>query len=208
MMDKEEQVSQLPTKSSLFKITATSLVVAGVLLVGFVLPAEYGVDPLGLGRLTGVGKIGEVAPEPVVVATPVGQGAPMHSYDAPYRTDTIDIPLAEAGAPGYQLEYKVSMKQNESIVYSWSTSDVENPAELHSDFHAESSDGQGMEYLVKDVTQSHGALVAPMNGIHGWYFKNSSKKPIVIRLKISGFYELIPAGENGNRKGLLPVKAN
>jgi hypothetical protein len=36
--------------------------------------------------------------------------------------------------------------------------------------------------------------VAPFDGIHGWYFQNQSDKKVVVHLKLSGFYELDPAG--------------
>ena len=32
----------------------------------------------------------------------------------------------------------------------------------------------------------------------GWFFQNSSMKPVVIRLKVSGFYDLVPPGQPGN----------
>jgi hypothetical protein len=47
-------------------------------------------------------------------------------------------------------------------------------------------------------TSQNGALTAPFDGIHGWYFQNQSINPVVVRVKISGFYELIPPGEAGN----------
>ena len=38
----------------------------------------------------------------------------------------------------------------------------------------------------------HGSLTAPFDGIHGWYFENRSKAPVTVRLRLSGFYEIIP----------------
>ena len=38
-----------------------------------------------------------------------------------------------------------------------------------------------------------GSLVAPMSGIHGWYFRRGGgASPFVVRIKLSGFYELTP----------------
>ena len=37
-----------------------------------------------------------------------------------------------------------------------------------------------------------GTLVAPFTGIHGWYLRNDTEAPIVVRLKVAGFYELLP----------------
>ena len=49
-----------PSSSSLLTSTVIALCVAGVLLVTCVLPAEYGVDPTGIGRMLGLTQMGEV----------------------------------------------------------------------------------------------------------------------------------------------------
>ena len=38
----------------------------------------------------------------------------------------------------------------------------------------------------------HGSLAAPFDGIHGWYYENRTARPVTVRLKLSGYYELIP----------------
>src|SRR5436190_6478062 len=51
----ELQTYTLPSKKKIAAATAVALLVAGLLLVTVVLPAEYGIDPLGTGaalRLT------------------------------------------------------------------------------------------------------------------------------------------------------------
>ncbi|MCC7055743.1 MAG: hypothetical protein IT355_20915 [Gemmatimonadaceae bacterium] len=49
-----------PSGGSLLRATLIALAVAGVLLVTCVLPAEYGKDPTGIGRLLGLTQMGEV----------------------------------------------------------------------------------------------------------------------------------------------------
>jgi hypothetical protein len=44
----------------LFKSTLVALLVAGLLLVTVVLPAEYGIDPTGVGRPLGLTRMGEI----------------------------------------------------------------------------------------------------------------------------------------------------
>jgi hypothetical protein len=61
-----------------------------------------------------------------------------------------------------------------------------------------------MEYRQATGLNSNGALVAPFEGVHGWYFQNQSDKPLVVHLKLSGFYELIPPGEYGNEAKIEP----
>ena len=52
-------------------------------------------------------------------------------------------------------------------------------------------------------TSANGALTAPFDGVHGWFFQNLSINPVVVRVKISGFYELIPRGDIGNEAGII-----
>jgi hypothetical protein len=35
-------------------------------------------------------------------------------------------------------------------------------------------------------------LAAKFAGIHGWYLLNDSETPIVVRLEVSGYYQLSP----------------
>jgi hypothetical protein len=50
----------LPTSAQLFKSTVIAMAAAVVLLVVAVLPAEYGIDPTGMGRLLGLTEMGEI----------------------------------------------------------------------------------------------------------------------------------------------------
>ena len=50
----------LPSPRQLLRSTVVALVVAGVLLVTVVLPAEYGVDPTGIGQVIGLKRMGEI----------------------------------------------------------------------------------------------------------------------------------------------------
>jgi hypothetical protein len=52
-------------------------------------------------------------------------------------------------------------------------------------------------------TSANGALTAPFDGLYGWFFQNQSINPVVVRVKISGFYELIPPGDIGNEAGII-----
>lgn len=50
----------LPTSKQLIKSTGIAIAVAAVLLVGVVLPSEYGIDPIGTGKLLGLKEMGEI----------------------------------------------------------------------------------------------------------------------------------------------------
>ena len=48
---------------------------------------------------------------------------------------------------------------------------------------------------VPPITSGYGAngsFTAPMAGFHGWFFRNMEGRPVTIRVRLSGFYELRP----------------
>lgn len=87
------------------------------------------------------------------------------------------------------LEAKTHLAKGAALVDSWKTEKGE--AVLH-DFHGEPVDAAegDFESFIEDksASQSRGVLVAPFNGLHGWYWKNPSATPITLVLKASGFY--------------------
>ena len=109
-----------------------------------------------------------------------------------YRADTIDIPLRPFG----ELEYKLGMREGDSIVYQWNVVEISDPELLYAEFHGHTervggAPGTLMYYRKANGGEERGALVAPFSGIHGWYLKNDSDDPIVVRLRVAGYYELI-----------------
>ena len=184
-------ILQMPSRSGLGKHLAIALVVAAVILVLFILPAEYGIDPTGLGRRMGLSALSGTPGTVVSVDIPLAPAENTHFYPSAFHSNVIEIPLAKDGG---ELEYKVRMKAGESIVYSWS---VDNGAAYY-DFHAESEpDHRDLRYKEDQAGASsgHGSLIAPFDGIHGWYWLNLEEHPIVITLRVSGFYELRPQAE-------------
>ena len=186
-----------PSLPMLVKTTVLSLVVAGVLLVTIVLPAEYGVDPIGTGRLLGLTEISSPPVAPVEPASPnaaalapVTQG-PLGQYPAGFKLDVFEITLQ----PYEYIEYKYGLEQNATLLYSWTAN-----APLIHDFHGErtgESAGETAEsaaqpqeesYDKENRQQAHGSFTAPFTGIHGWYWENPGSEPITLRLTSSGFY--------------------
>lgn len=109
-----------------------------------------------------------------------------------YRSDLIDIPIEPFG----ELEYKLGMNAGDSIVYTWDALEMSRPDLLYAEFHGHterSGDAPGdlMFYRKASGGNERGALTAPFTGIHGWYLKNDTDRPIVVRLNVAGFYELI-----------------
>jgi hypothetical protein len=128
---------------------------------------------------------------PPAPAEPAAAGV-SRLYDREYRTDTFEIPLSASGEEGNELEYKVRMKSGDTVVYSWAVEGV--PAdEFYFDFHGEADAKPPLKVVsYKEGTGvgGKGALVAPFDGIHGWFFQNSAEKPVTVKLTVAGFYEL------------------
>jgi hypothetical protein len=123
---------------------------------------------------------------------PLADGV-FREHETDYRADVIDIPLAAGG----ELEYKLGIKEGDSIVYRWDAVDLADPAELYAEFHGHTervggAPGDLMFYRKAAGGTERGALVAPFTGIHGWYLRNDSGEPLVVRLRVAGFYEILP----------------
>lgn len=187
------QVVVAPSRTTLFAVLGGAMIAAAVILVGVVLPAEYRIDPLGIGQATGLLQLAR--PEEVAVALPAGDPANSLArfYPTELRTDTVEIPLAAAGDAdgGDDLEWKVRMQEGTALVYSWS---VDAPAEeFYFDMHGETPptpEVKVVTYQKGTGVASNGSIVAPFDGIHGWYLQNQAERPVVVRLKLSGFYQM------------------
>ena len=203
-----------PSRKQLLMITGGGFVAAAVVVVLFVLPVEFHLDPSGFGKATGLTRL--AGPKTVTVAAAAAgttaSAMTANYYPQPYRSDVIDIPLttADSDSEHSELEYKVRMKAGDALVYSWTVSGMTNPEEFYFDFHGETPVGPGVpeakvvEYRQATGLASNGVLVAPMPGVHGWYLQNQSVGPVVVHLKLSGFYELVAPGEYGNTAGIKP----
>jgi hypothetical protein len=208
----EGHIAHPPSAGGIALLTLGALTVASAIVVLFVLPAEFHRDPTGFGKLTGIDQL--AGPEIVNVADlPAEAGTAARYYDAAFRSDTIEIALQPEDKGMNDLEYKVKMKPGGTLTYSWTVSgDEDHPDWFYFDFHGESRPipaGQTqptvVEYRQATGISSSGALVAPFEGIHGWYLQNQSDKPVVVHLKLAGFYELVPPGEYGNEAGIEPM---
>ena len=65
----------LPTTKQLLKASGIATAVAAVLLITAVLPAEYGIDPTGIGERLGLAVMGKAGKPPAVEARVCGHYA-------------------------------------------------------------------------------------------------------------------------------------
>jgi hypothetical protein len=115
-------------------------------------------------------------------------------YPAGFRSDEIAFSLSPASdAESSELEYLVRMSPGQTLVYAWSVEGELGEDDFFTDFHGHTAPGEAFRVMTYRETmgrQGQGALVAPFAGTHGWFFQNRSMKPVKVRLRMSGFYEL------------------
>ena len=158
-----------PSAKKLAAASGGALLVAVLIVVGAVLPAEYGLDPLGTGRLMGLLALSQV--QPIAFA------------DAAYKTDTTEFELA----PTEWVESTYRFDEGQSMVYSWQAT-----GELSYNFHS-APDGAPVGYAESYDAQvndsAHGTYTAPFTGTHGWYWENPGTGYVTLQLTTAGFYE-------------------
>jgi hypothetical protein len=169
--------------------TGAALLVAGLVLVAFVLPAEYALDPLGTGAKLGLLDLGLTGQQVDALeagkGTAAGSGTILAPQDTAFKQETITF---EAG-PREGFEYKYRLEKGEALLYSWTAS-----APMNTEFHAEPDGaprGYAQTYEKKDgMTGASGTLAAPFSGIHGWYWENTTDQPAKVTLTTAGYYNL------------------
>jgi hypothetical protein len=180
-----------PSLATLSRTTAIALGVAGVILITAVLPAEYGIDPVGTGRWLGLTAIAAPPLDPVEMTRAEGAAlrptanGPIGEYPGQFKFDVYEVVLQ----PYEYVEYKYQLELSATMAYSWTAS-----SPVLQDFHGERADGgengapAEQSFDKRDRNAADGSFSAPFTGIHGWYWENAGGEPVTVRLTTSGFY--------------------
>lgn len=191
-----------PSTGRLIKSVAIAVVGAALILIAFVLPAEFGIDPTGIGKALGLTDMnkptrtlqikdvigGNETYRTVEVANPMLDPVPLPNpavaqikTSAP-RTETKTVTLG----PGQETEIKAIMDAAQVIVYSWKA----QGGAVYTDFHGHEPDAGDAFVRYEEQqsgTEGHGSLVAPFSGEHGWFWQNISEQPVTITLEVTGY---------------------
>ncbi len=197
--------SELPSSQRLLRSTVIAMATAGVLLIVAVLPAEYGVDPTGIGNVLGLTEMGKIkqqlareAEAPALASIPEESKQPTQAAAlgdslsatvpaavATQRSDSVQVVLNA----GQGKEIKLAMLKGARVTYSWLTDDGGVNFETHGDtLNAPSGDfhsyGKG-----RNARADSGAFVAVFAGMHGWYWRNRTSGRVTVTLKTIGEYQ-------------------
>ena len=203
-----------PSVKSLVLACISSALLAVVVLLVAVLPAEFNIDPTGLGKtlgLTVLSQTVDVKEKTVVISCPESSNTAVteklksteqvddhdHQHEHEHEQghehthtehwqDTVDISVP----PGKGLEYKFYISKGEKLEFEWDAEGIL----LYFDFHGEpEGDKTGYFKSFKESTQSQssGTLVVPFTGSHGWYWENRTNQTAKIILKTRGNYKVL-----------------
>jgi hypothetical protein len=174
-------------KERLAAAAGAALLVAGLILVTVVLPAEYGIDRFGTAEMLGLMALSEARS----TDTTAGAGAtasrsgpikPAVAQSALYKVDSIEFRIG----PREGFEYKYRIEKDGGMVYAWMATGT-----LQYELHGE-PDGAAPDvfesYEIEKRDRASGSFVAPFSGIHGWYWENQSDTPVTLKLTAAGFF--------------------
>jgi len=187
----------------------TSILVAAaaglLLLLTIVLPAEYGVDPLGTGQLLGLNAINAEPTRTIEISDVIGGNEQLTEVEIPDFGDPVPLPnpavhqdetipsetrtLQIPIGPEQETEIKTVLGEGKVILYSWEV----DRGDIYSDFHGHAPEF-GPEFFVRyeehqEGSGNDGSLVAPFSGEHGWYWLNYNEFPVIVTLTVNGYFD-------------------
>ncbi|EGQ8204238.1 transmembrane anchor protein [Vibrio cholerae] len=204
--------AELPTTKQLVRSTFIALGTAIVLLITVILPAEYALDPTGMGRALGLTEMGEIkaqlaqeaeedqANNAVVAATKTVQNEPVKAEPevAPQQLQVTspkpDVAVAVEPVwkdtimlslkPGQGAEVKLVMEKGQVAQFEWTTKGGPVNYDTHGD-----DNGNSISYEKgRGIPDDQGELEAAFTGNHGWFFRNRNDKTVMVILKTNGDY--------------------
>lgn len=200
-----EQAAGKPSGKRLWIGALVALGAALVLLVTTILPAEYGVDPTGIGGALGLTALTAPAGRTLEITDVIGGNEEVRTVEIPDYGDPVPLPnpgvhqegegvaqtrTMEITIPAEQeTEIKTVLTEGKMILYSWSV----DRGDIYSDFHGHDpavSDEFWVRYREhQEGSGGSGSLVAPFGGEHGWYWLNYNEHPVTVTLTVTGFFD-------------------
>lgn len=199
--------AELPSSRQLVRSTILAAISALVLLVAVVLPAEYGIDPTGIGRVLRMTEMGDIKQQ-LAAESAADAAAATSATQSPAAGTTPGMASAQPPAsavvaaapkvewrdemsvtltPGEGTEIKLKMVQGAKAQYSW----VVEGGEVNFDTHGDAP-GKSISYEKgRKVSSGEGVLEAAFTGNHGWYWRNRGKAEVKVILRTTGEYTAI-----------------
>lgn len=196
---KKPSLDELPSSAQLIRSTAIAAVSAVAILVTVVLPAEYNIDPTGIGGVIGLTEMGEIKAQLAEEAEAdrlleleeqeesslmndifgIFVGA-AHAQEAEIWRDETTFTLA----PGDSAEWKLVMEEGQTVEYRM----LVDGGRVNFDLHGHGG-GKSVTYEKgRGSTGDEGQIVAAFNGEHGWFWRNRDGSNVTVTVQVRGDY--------------------
>jgi hypothetical protein len=206
--------AELPTSRQLVRSTVIAFITAAVLLVTMVMPADYGIDPTGIGRILKLTQMGEIKQQLAADAAadaagtpatkPTAAGATVVAQAVATQPAMKDVPVETVVAPiqapqpkvewrdetpftlkpGEGTEIKLKMVEGGKAQYTW----VVKGGVVNFDTHGDATLKSISYEKGRGVASKEGVLVAAFTGNHGWYWRNRGQSDVQMILRTRGDY--------------------
>lgn len=199
------KIEDLPTRAQLGRSTVLAAIGAAVIAVTIYLPAEYAIDPTGIGRVLGLTEMGEIKGQLAAEAEADrlldeqrAQDQSSNVLDAVFGLFVGTAHAQDAQAvwrdevtfvlePGGTAEIKMTMEAGSVAEYAWTAAG----GRVNFDLHAHSG-GESVDYeRGAGQTAGEGSIEAPFAGDHGWFWRNRDSTPITMTIQLRGDYSAI-----------------
>ena len=192
-------LDELPSSAQLIRSTVIAAASAVVILVTVVLPAEYNIDPTGIGGALGLAEMGEIKAQLAEEAEAdrlleieaeeqsslmndifglfVGTA---YAQEAEIWRDETTFTLA----PGDSAEWKLVMEEGQTVEYRM----LVDGGRVNFDMHGHGG-GQSVTYEKgRGSTGDEGEIIAAFDGEHGWFWRNRDSQPATVTVQVRGEY--------------------
>jgi hypothetical protein len=193
-------LAELPSSAQLLRSTVIAAISAVAILVTVILPAEYGIDPTGVGRVLGLTEMGEIKRELSEEAerdhgadTSIGDQSTLFAgfldllvgkAHAQAATGAWTEEVAFTLAPGETYEVKLTMNEDDVAEYRM----IVEGARVNFELHAHGA-GQSITYeRGRGSAGAEGKIIAAFTGDHGWFWRNRDNQSLTVTLQVRGTY--------------------
>jgi len=196
---KKPSLDELPSSAQLIRSTAIAAASAVAILVTVVLPAEYNIDPTGIGGVLGLSEMGEIKAQLAEEAEAdrlleieaeeqsslmndifglfVGTA---YAQDAEIWRDETTFTLA----PGDSAEWKLVMEEGQTVEYRM----LVDGGRVNFDMHGHGGGNSVTYEKGRGSTGDEGEIIAAFDGEHGWFWRNRDSQPATVTVQVRGEY--------------------
>lgn len=196
---KKPSLDELPSSAQLIRSTAIAATSAVAILVTVVLPAEYNIDPTGIGGVLGLSEMGEIKAQLAEEAEAdrlleieaeeqsslmndifglfVGTA---YAQEAEIWRDETTFTLA----PGDSAEWKLVMEEGQTVEYRM----LVDGGRVNFDMHGHGGGNSVTYEKGRGSTGDEGEIIAAFDGEHGWFWRNRDSQPATVTVQVRGEY--------------------